>query len=363
MLFLNKKIKNLLNEKSFIDNEQTEKTALAFISLVLAIISTLMSVLNIFSMRKSTILIATSIFAILNYGFFLLFNNINDIYSKLYKVAKILFLLIIEFLFIYFFISGNPEGFGIIWSLLFPVSSSYFLTKKYSRFSNLTVFITVIFFFWIPLGRSLLVYEYAASYLIRFPLAYLAFFLVGICIEIIKNKTYQDLTLMKEKYENLAKYDSLTKIYNRQSFENQMLSISYPAALLMFDLDHFKMINDTYGHVCGDTVLQQFSILLKEKFIILGDAFRWGGEEFIVLINNVEDINKVDGLCTDLLLNLEKKKFYNNNNNNEFHITTSVGLLYIKTEKKDLDLITMLDKNLYEAKEKGRNCCISTFLE
>lgn len=361
MKAINIRIRKLFNEKPFTDLEQLEKTALIFAALVLAIISLIMSVLNIVTMRNSLILLVSSTFCVSNLIFFGFFINIKDIYGNAYKITKILFLLVIEAILIYFFVSGNPEGFGTVWVLIVPVSSGYYLNKKYSYFFSLTVFATTIFFCWTALGKSLLGYDFSAAYLMRFPIAYFAFLLMGYCIVKIRNKMYHDLNLVTEKYEHLAKYDSLTKIYNRQSFEIDIQDISFPAVLLMFDLDDFKIVNDTYGHICGDDVLKEFSLIVRDNFLDYGKTYRWGGEEFIVHINNVTDLQIVYELCSKVMASFQKKVF--TYNDIEFKITTSIGLLYAKTKITNQELINTLDKTLYRSKEKGKNCCTTTIIE
>lgn len=362
MINLHNKIKNLFNKDSYVDIDQSEKTALTFVTLILTIIASIMSTLNIIFMKFSSVLIASSAIATLSFILFILFINIKNINSISYKICKIFFLTGLELLMIFFFITGVPEGFGIIWSLIIPICAAFILNLKTRRLFTLIVFITIVFLFWTPIGKSLLLYDYTNSYLVRFPFAYFTFYLIGTSIEKIRTKTYHNLISLKDKYEYLAKYDSLTKLYNRQSFEEQIKNLSYPASLLMFDLDYFKVINDTYGHICGDKVLQKFSSLLKSKFLIYGNTFRWGGEEFIVLVNQTNDIKDIERLCNELLIDIQNTNFYAKDGKT-FNITTSAGILHIEREKNNIELITILDKTLYSSKEKGRNCSSTTIID
>ncbi len=123
-----------------------------------------------------------------------------------------------------------------------------------------------------------------------------------------------------------------------------------PFSLIMFDLDHFKNVNDYFGHAAGDMVLKRVAEIVKER-IRKTDCFaRWGGEEFIILLpetslNNVSDIAEV------LRLKISTAKFDDVDN-----VTASFGATDFK-ESDNIDTVLLrLDNMLYEAKNNGRNC-------
>lgn len=158
-----------------------------------------------------------------------------------------------------------------------------------------------------------------------------------------------------------ADHDELTGLYNRYALnqvseeiisEAKSNSKHYSVAIL--DLDHFKNINDTYGHLSGDDVLKKFASILKiysKKGIISG---RWGGEEFVMI--GPSDISYADFLknLENLRIQISKISFAIENNQ-KINVTISIGAANI-TDYKDLEgAIELADSNLYKAKETGRN--------
>lgn len=167
--------------------------------------------------------------------------------------------------------------------------------------------------------------------------------------------TREDVT-NKQKLKFISERDPLTQAYNRRSFESkldQMIEFAIKEnksfGLIMFDIDHFKKVNDTYGHQVGDEVLIKLSKILK-KTIRENDFFaRWGGEEFIIIVTN--QIKEE--------LKLIIKKIQQNTINGDFSpvdkITSSFGAtLYHENDTKE-SMILRVDKALYLAKELGRN--------
>jgi diguanylate cyclase (GGDEF)-like protein len=125
----------------------------------------------------------------------------------------------------------------------------------------------------------------------------------------------------------------------------------------MADIDFFKDVNDTYGHVIGDKVLKDFAALISES--INNDscwAARYGGEEFIIVLNNI-DIETSYEVAEKIRKRLEEKIFVYD----EIHIkiTSSFGVYCVDNKKIEInDLINEVDKNLYKAKQSGRNITI-----
>lgn len=159
----------------------------------------------------------------------------------------------------------------------------------------------------------------------------------------------------------LARYDGLTGVYNRVEVLNQvteMFNLSDNKRLLslvMFDLDYFKKINDTYGHQAGDKVLNEVGNLLREKqdeSIIFG---RYGGEEFIIFLRD-HDAEAAFNFAQSIRKQLEQLSFdFFTPSFNK--ITASFGVYEYNLEKDLLDDgIFAADHALYQSKEKGRNC-------
>lgn len=175
---------------------------------------------------------------------------------------------------------------------------------------------------------------------------------------LVKERT-RELERAKSLAEHEARTDSLTGISNRRSFfhEAQLrLKVAQrkkqPLSLLMFDIDHFKLINDSYGHAVGDEALRAFCDTIK-KHKRESDIFgRLGGEEFALLLSE----DRHGTLHTAQRLQTEICDVELQTANGPLHFTASVGIAYLQPGCDAVDqLLINADNALYVAKEKGRN--------
>lgn len=165
---------------------------------------------------------------------------------------------------------------------------------------------------------------------------------------------------MRDMMENLRQegnIDVLTGIYNRRGFEeraNMLLArrSAWPIALVMTDLDWFKVVNDTFGHPAGDRVLRQFALVLNDN-VRVGDVVgRYGGEEFILMLAATRMDDAVI-LAERLRLQIESMAF--RTLPEDFRITASFGVAELRRDESLQSLILHADSALYEAKRRGRN--------
>ncbi|WP_068545950.1 GGDEF domain-containing protein [Thalassotalea crassostreae] len=173
----------------------------------------------------------------------------------------------------------------------------------------------------------------------------------------------EELKLANEKLTKLAQKDKLTGLYNRHYFDEQFKLFQKLAfrnnsnlAVVLLDLDHFKEVNDTYGHLTGDRCLKVFSRTLRREFSRSTDLIaRFGGEEFIILIHDISETNLAHKL-EKLRQNIEQLSF-NSENKETYKITVSMGVLHsCASYSGDVnDWIKVADDCLYIAKNSGRN--------
>ncbi len=176
-----------------------------------------------------------------------------------------------------------------------------------------------------------------------------------------KTKSLEDAN---EKLKLLATTDSLTEIYNRRFFDESLNNEIEKAqrynselSFMMFDIDFFKNINDTFGHNVGDAVLISLSKLIKENIRKIDIFSRIGGEEFAIILPNT-NLDKTKELAIKL------KDLVQNNSllidNQEIKITISIGLSTLDEKNQTYnEILKTADTNLYEAKRKGRNLIVS----
>lgn len=175
-------------------------------------------------------------------------------------------------------------------------------------------------------------------------------------------KLSEELVQKNRLLENLANLDSLTEINNHRFFQNfldseinRSIRNDRPIALLLADIDRFKIFNDTYGHQTGDFLLKEFSRVAKEVIREYDMIARYGGEEFAFVLPETE-IEEALIVAEKIRKTIENYTF--DDGTNTYHITISIGAASIRPAenyfKKD-DLIGLADEALYEAKNSGRN--------
>lgn len=163
-------------------------------------------------------------------------------------------------------------------------------------------------------------------------------------------------TMMHQDMERIATIDKLTGIYNRHKFEEiftleaeRSRRFGQPLSLILIDIDHFKSVNDTYGHDVGDEVLKTLANVIQENIRKVDTFARWGGEEFLVLSPNTDLVN-LQILAEKLRLAVESAAFAKVN-----HITISLGVSTLNEKDTFSELFKRADQGLYHAKEYGRN--------
>ncbi|MDP4146512.1 MAG: EAL domain-containing protein [Bacillota bacterium] len=178
--------------------------------------------------------------------------------------------------------------------------------------------------------------------------------LVGISIDITEQKEAE------ERVISLAYTDQLTNLPNRIMFVNELnkhLGLNKdsqnPLCILYMDLDKFKLINDTLGHTVGDLFLQEVAYRLSSSIDKNSILARFSGDEFAILIPNVDKKQTICKLCTDILRTIKQPWQYNHN---IFHITASIGISIYPTDGQDYDtLLKNADAAMYKAKIRGKN--------
>lgn len=164
--------------------------------------------------------------------------------------------------------------------------------------------------------------------------------------------------------ESEAKIDPLTGVFNRGSMEIMLvnqLSIAKlanaPFSIAMLDIDNFKKVNDTYGHLVGDCILRNLAVVIKESLRKSDFIFRYGGEEFLILLP-LTDINSAKYVMEKVRKKIEANIF--KCEELELKITVSIGISQFTEKKLSIDtLLDEADKNLYIAKKTGKNKVIA----
>jgi diguanylate cyclase (GGDEF)-like protein/PAS domain S-box-containing protein len=178
------------------------------------------------------------------------------------------------------------------------------------------------------------------------------------------NVDITELKLAEKQLERLARVDALTGIANRRQFEERMSHALQRSkrqqsgiALLCFDIDKFKNINDTHGHAVGDQVIQQFAKRISSA-VREGDLpARMGGDEFVVLLEDVSTIENAEIVAQKIVTMMQTPMQLGNV---LLPVTTSIGVTFTAVHAEAAELLENADKALYAAKAAGRNTYRST---
>ena len=327
------------------DDEKRKELQYVGIFILLGLVSAFMTVLNVIT-RKGILTISTAVFAVLCFVNYLLVKKGRETGRT---IASILFSIEIVLLFLFFLISGNPDGFSALWIMMLPACGMLLFGRKRASIICAIMFAILVFFFWIPAGRSLLQYEYNQTFIMRFPILYLAFFLLSTLLETIRSVTQDELDKMREKYRYYAEHDYLTKLLNRQGLEEWYSAFTNlgDQAVMMIDIDHFKQVNDSYGHDIGDLVLASVAQRIEKEANTI--VCRWGGEEFVVWFpeeKNMCDPERVRAQIEKMEINIPNSEKF-------IHVTVSIGVM--RGEGELSALVKAADEAMLLAKNKGRN--------
>lgn len=173
-----------------------------------------------------------------------------------------------------------------------------------------------------------------------------------------RDKAEAELKQANAALENLATTDFLTGIYNRRKFEEHLHTevaeakrLDIPLSLIFFDIDHFKKINDTLGHECGDTVLREIGLEVSKRLREIDIFARYGGEEFVILTYN--DCRSARKLAEKIRTAIEHHSFAIGEK-----VTCSFGVTQFCHPDTIDEFVNRADFAMYEAKKSGRNLVV-----
>ncbi len=278
--------------------------------------------------------------------------------SESEKFFRTFFVLTVATLFIYLTASGGENNTGPLWFYVFPPLIFYLLGLRLGLTVITSCFLMIAVIFKFP-ELPFVTTKYHPDFQLRF-LTSISFVTVfSYTLDFSRRRARDELIRLADKYEHASKTDELTQLSNRREMLSRLNAEFYRYqrhghhfSVMLIDIDHFKHINDQYGHDAGDVVLKQFAEQLTAHSRQLDLAARWGGEEFLVLLPETSLVQALS-IAERLRAKIEATEF--NFQNLVIPVRISAGVCSISQFESTEGLLRQTDMNLYEAKMKGRN--------
>jgi diguanylate cyclase (GGDEF)-like protein len=278
-----------------------------------------------------------------------------------YKFSANLVTTSLMLLMVYLVFNGGVNGTGPLWIYIVPPVALFFGgMRKGTRNLGLFVLVISVLMFY-PNDEWL-----GTSYTFEFKSRLIYSFLTVSCsfafYEYIRQNSFHRLQEMSQKFERQAMSDPLSGLLNRRGMRENLQNefdrsqrYSNNLTLMMCDIDHFKVVNDQYGHDKGDEIIKSLATIFKSGLRKQDSLARWGGEEYLFLLPETNGSQAMQ-LAEKLRSKIEETQY--KQDDKTFSITISIGLHQMASTDTINQAITKADTNLYKAKEQGRNRCI-----
>lgn len=253
---------------------------------------------------------------------------------------------------------SSQDGGSLLWHLIFPPLVIFCMGLRLGAVIWGMYFICLILIMYSPL-QYYMNYQYPEAFRDRFMIANLLEFTAFWLLEYVRVEAYKALLSNLDRMSRYAYTDLLTGLGNRRDFQNHLNWVRAQAkrtgggfSVALADLDHFKTVNDTYGHQVGDLVLKHCAETISASMRETDRLFRWGGEEFILLMPNTAPASATS-VAERVRANLQATPYVHGDS--VIPLTISLGVDSWDAAG-DLDaLLRNVDARLYLAKRQGRN--------
>ena len=284
----------------------------------------------------------------------LLFFNI--IYLKLTDNSIISAYIIVYFLFVlmvYLIYSGGVNQTGPLWIFILPPVVLFIHGLK-KGLTELFIFLFITMGMFFIQDGILLETSYTHEFKIRLVLILFVLIMLSSLYQYTREISMKRMGKMQNDLEFFLRRDPLTGLYNRRGYDYNISNIEKASygAILMCDIDHFKKINDSYGHDAGDYVLQAIAKMIRENIRMQDLSVRWGGEEFFIFLSEVT--------LTEAYLISEKLRKKIEHTSISYHdelidVTMSIGISIVEKDILLNEAIKNADSAMYLSKNRGRN--------
>ncbi len=298
--------------------------------------------------------------AFIELGGLLLAISVLIFFKATHKIVLTSYLCEISFLFVLtvILVVEKNQEYIFMWSLLVPAISYFILGRISGTIITIGYLAFIIVFMSLNIGNNSGLEP--VHYFSNIIGSYIAVSVIIRYFEFSRMDTLGELRKINADLRALSETDKLTGIYNRLKLDDVLeeeigkAEISKkPLSVIMIDIDDFKLINDRYGHLVGDSVLTQAAYVLKKDLDVDQVIGRWGGEEFLIICPHT-DIERATDLAFTLRKMIESIPF-----DGKIRFTISLGISsWIKGDTIET-LIKKADQALYSAKNRGKNQAIN----
>lgn len=278
------------------------------------------------------------------------------------KTSLCVTLVLMIFLHFFSLMTSGTEITGMFWCLVMLPLFFYLLGYKQGGMLVVAVFLVSMVVLLYP-DFLALPKNYSAHTSYCFLLAYLVLFWISLLVELVRFQTRQRLEEVSDNFNLQARTDELTGLANRRGFKQYLGETEQRRgagkesfAVVVGDLDHFKQINDEYGHEVGDSVLKEIAKTLNALVRSEDLIVRWGGEEFLLLLVGT-NLKGAQVLAEKIRHKIASTHF--STKAGKIAVSMSLG---VDAQTVGGDLYATLgsaDRAMYEAKRRGRNCVVS----
>lgn len=278
-----------------------------------------------------------------------------------YKFSANLVTTSLMLLMVYLVFTGGVNGTGPLWIYIVPPVALFFGgMRKGTR--NIGLFVLVISVLMFYPNDEWLDTTYTFEFKSRLIYSFLTVSSLFAFYEYVRQNSFHRIQEMSQKFERQAMRDPLSGLLNRRGMRENLQQefdrsqrYNNQLTVMMCDIDHFKVVNDQYGHDKGDEIIKSLANILKSGLRKQDSLARWGGEEYLFLLPETSGEQAIQ-LAEKLRRKIEDTQY--KQDDKIFKITISIGLHQVVSTDTINQAISKADTNLYKAKEQGRNCCI-----
>lgn len=336
-----------------LDNESQQQAHV--VSLFALVGMSLTAVMGLIALFNNNFILAASLFFasfvyFIGYFAYKKYNNITlSSAIILYSLYLLMFFLIY---------SGGVENTGPLWIFIVaPVS--VFIHGLKRGLIDITLFVAIISILMFMPTDIIAHAPYSTEFKLRLLYSFLTVTFLSALYEYARDKSYKHTLELSKKYQQLAHFDPLTQLSNRRDAlcilkreQARLIRSKEPLSIIICDVDHFKKINDQYGHNAGDVVLIELAKIFSQNIRKQDCVARWGGEEFLFILPQTLAKN-AHIFAAKILDKLQGHRV--TYQDKKITVTVSMGIEQFNENQSIDEIINNADKYLYQAKNAGRN--------